>query len=79
MIEAVLVRLPDVPVIVIVDVPGEVELAALRVSVLVLAVVALVGLKDAVTPVGRPDAARVTVPVNPFCGAIVMVLVPLAP
>jgi hypothetical protein len=36
-------------------------------------------LKEAVTPVGRPDATRVTVPVNPPCLVIVMLLVPLAP
>jgi hypothetical protein len=34
---------------------------------------------DAVTPVGIPDGVRATVPVNPFCGVIVMVLVPLDP
>lgn len=79
MIDAVLVRLPEVPVIVTVAVPGDAELAALSVSVLVLVVVALVGLNDAVTPVGRPDAARATAPVKPFCGVIEMVLVPLAP
>ena len=36
-------------------------------------------LKDAVTPVGRPDAVNATVPVNPPVGVMVMVLVPLAP
>jgi hypothetical protein len=34
---------------------------------------------DAVTPVGIPDGVRATVPVNPFCGVTVMVLVPLDP
>jgi hypothetical protein len=36
-------------------------------------------LRDAVTPVGRPEAVSATVPLNPFCGAMVMVLVPLDP
>jgi hypothetical protein len=55
---AVLVRLAEVPVIVIVDVDEAAEL--LTVSVSVLVVVAVAGLNDAVTPVGRPDAARLT-------------------
>jgi hypothetical protein len=36
-------------------------------------------LRDAVTPVGAPEAVSATVPLNPFCGAMVMVLVPLDP
>ena len=36
-------------------------------------------LKDAVTPVGRPDAAKATVPVKPFTGVTLMVLVVLVP
>jgi hypothetical protein len=36
-------------------------------------------LKEAVTPVGRPEAVSATVPVNPFVGVTVIVLVPLAP
>jgi len=36
-------------------------------------------LNDAVTPVGRPDATRVTLPVKPFCGVTVMVAEPLDP
>jgi hypothetical protein len=36
-------------------------------------------LNDAVTPVGRPEAVSATVPVNPFSGLTVMVLVPLVP
>ncbi len=77
MIDAVLVRLPEVPVMVTVAVPSVAELAALSVSVPGLVVLA--GLNDAVTPVGRPDAARATAPVKPFCGVIVIVLVALAP
>jgi len=36
-------------------------------------------LNDAVTPFGRPDAAKLTFPVKPFWGATVMVLEPLDP
>src|SRR5512146_3019518 len=72
-----LVRLPEVPLIVTVAVPVLAVLLAVRVSVLVL--VALLGLKDAVTPLGKSEAARLTLPLNPFWGAIVIVLVPLAP
>ncbi len=71
------VRLPDVPVIVIVAVPG--VAAALAVNVSVLDVVVGFGLKAAVTPLGRPDAARLTLPLNPFAGFTVIVLVPLLP
>lgn len=58
-------------------VAGATELLATSVSVLV--VVALAGLNDAVTPVGSPVAVRVTVPLKPCCGLMVMVLVALAP
>ncbi len=73
----VLVRLPEVPVMVTVAVP--VVAVVLAVSVKVLVLVALLGLKDALTPLGRPEADRLTLPLKPFCGVIVMVLVPLAP
>jgi hypothetical protein len=58
-------------------VPVAAVLLAVSVNVLVLAV--LVGLNDAVTPLGRPDADKFTLPMKPFCGATVMVLAPLAP
>ena len=74
---AVLVKLPDVPVIVSVAVPTAAELLAISVKVLV--VVALAGLNDAVTPVGNPDAVRFTALEKPCCAPMVMVLVPLAP
>jgi hypothetical protein len=48
----------------------------LAVSVTTLVVVAGFTLKAAVTPVGNPEAARVTLPENPFTGAIVSVLLP---
>jgi hypothetical protein len=60
-----------------VEVPVAAVLLAVNVSVLVL--VAGFGLNDAVTPVGRPDAARVTAPVYPLIGVTVMVLFPLPP
>ena len=62
--EVVFTKLPDVPVMVIVDVP--------------MAVV-LLGLNDAVTPLGSPDADKLTLPLKPPCGVTVMVLVQPAP
>jgi hypothetical protein len=70
-------RLPEVPVIVTVEVPVVAVLLAVSVSTLV-PVVGFVP-NAAVTPLGRPDAARVTLPVNPPASATVMVLVPLLP
>src|SRR5215472_310365 len=75
--EVVFVKLPEVPVMVTVAVP--VVAVPLAVSVNVLVLVVLPGLNDAVTPLGRPDAAKLTLPVKPFCGVTVMVLVPLDP
>ncbi len=51
----------------------------LAVSVKVLVLVVLVGLKAAVTPLGKPDADRGTLELKPFCGLTVIVLVPLVP
>lgn len=51
----------------------------LAVSVSVLVVVAEAGLNEAVTPLGRPDADRPTLPVKPFSGVTVTVSVPLLP
>lgn len=74
---------PDVPVTVTVAVP--VAAVALAVSVNVLVALPLAAgvtgfaLNDAVTPVGRPDAASVTALANAFCDVIVIVLLPLAP
>jgi hypothetical protein len=70
-------RLPEVPVMVTVLVPVVAD--ALAVSVSVLVPVAGFALNAAVTPLGRPDAARLTLPVNPFKSVTVMVVVPLAP
>jgi len=68
---------PDVPVMVMVLVPATVVLATVNVSTLVL-VVGLVA-NAAVTPVGRPDAARVTLPLNGLTSVTVIVSVPFAP
>ena len=57
------VRVPEVPVTLIVAAPRVAELLAVSVSTLVPVVV--VGLNDAVTPEGSPDAARLTLPENP--------------
>jgi len=60
-----------------VTVPVAAVLLAVSVNALVLAV--LLGLNEAVTPLGRPDADKLTLPLKPFCGVTVMVLEPLAP
>jgi hypothetical protein len=48
-------------------------------SVSVLMAVAGFGLNDAITPLGRLEPDKLTLPVKPFCGEIVIVLVPLVP
>jgi len=68
---------PELPVIVTVEVPAAAVLLA--VSVKELVVVADAGLKDAVTPLGEPDADKLTLPLNPLRGATVIVLEPLDP
>ena len=70
-------RPPATAVMVTEAVPVVAALLAVNVNVLVLAV--LLGLNDAVTPLGRPDADKLTLPVKPFCGLTVMVVAPLAP
>ena len=70
-------RLPLVPVTITELVPAVAVLDAVRVRVLVPVVDA--GLKLAVTPAGKPLAASATVPVKPFTGVTVIVLLPLAP
>src|SRR5258708_3886201 len=64
-------KVPEVPVMVTVDVPVAAEVLA--VSVMMLPA------KDEVTPLGRPEAAKATLPVKPFRFVTVMALVPLAP
>ena len=68
---------PEVPVTVTVAAPVVAVELAVSVSTLVPAVLA--GLNDAVTPLGRPDAARLTLPLKPPTGATLIVLVPLLP
>jgi hypothetical protein len=67
----------ELPVIVTVAAPSTAVLLA--VSVRVLLPVVGFGLKVAVTPLGNPDAARVTLPVNPPTSVAVTVLAPDAP
>jgi hypothetical protein len=62
-IVALAVMLPEVPFIVIVAVPGVALVLAIRVKVLLL--VAGFGENDAVTPLGRFEAERLTFPLNP--------------
>jgi hypothetical protein len=57
--------------------PAVAVLLAIRVNVLALVVV--VGLNDAVTPAGRPEVAKLTLPVKPFVGFTVIVLGILLP
>ena len=76
-IVAVFVKLPEVPVIVTVNAPTAAVLAAVMVNVLVVAVP--LGLNEAVTPAGRPDADKTTLPLKPNCGVMVMVFVLLVP
>ena len=70
-------RLPDIPVIVTVEVP----VAAVALAVKVTTLVDVVGLVPnvAVTPAGRPEADNVTLPVKPPEGVTVIVLLPLLP
>jgi hypothetical protein len=76
-IVVVFVKVPDVPVMVTVNVP--VVAALPTASVKVLVVVVGLGLNDGVTPVGRPEADKLTLPLKPFCGVTVIALVPLPP
>jgi hypothetical protein len=57
-------KLPEVPMIVTVTVP--VADVLVEVSVNVLMFVVLVGLKEAVTPLGKPEADKLTLPLKPF-------------
>lgn len=69
-------RLPDVPVMVTLKLPvGAVLVAA---SVKTLVPVVLAGEKEALTPLGMPEALKLTLPVKPYSGVTVIVLVALA-
>jgi len=68
-------RLPLTPLMVTVNVPTAAPRVAVNVKELVLVV--LDGLKLAVTPLGRPEADKLTFPVKGLCGVTVMVVGPL--
>jgi hypothetical protein len=74
---AVAVKLPDVPVTVSTDAPVAAEFVAVRVSVVSLLVG--FGLIPDVTPFGRPETENMTLPLKPFAGVMVIVLVPWPP
>ena len=73
-IVALLVRVPDVPVMVTVETAAATVPAAAKVT---LRAVALAGPKVAVTPAGNPVAASATVPLKPFRAVMAMLLAPL--
>ena len=75
--DVVALSVPEVPVMVIGYVPATVVEATARVTTLEVADEA--GLNVAVTPVGRPETANVTLPANGLTSATVIVSVPLAP
>jgi hypothetical protein len=62
--EVVAISAPEVPVMVAVVVPGVAEFVAVSVST--LDPVVGFGLHDAVTPLGSPVTAKLTLPLNPF-------------
>ena len=66
-IEVLALKVPDVPVMVTVGLPAAAALLAVKVTTLEPVAVAVAGLKLAVTPEGRPEAASFTDPLNPFC------------
>ena len=77
LMDALAVRLPEVPVTETVDAPAAAE--PLTVKVRVLVEVGLAGLNAAVTPAGNPDAERLTDPEKPLAASMVIVLDPLEP
>ena len=70
-------KLPDIPVMVTVTVPR--AAASVAVSVSVLAPFVLLGVNAAVTPLGRPEAERLTLLSKPSNGLTVIPLVPFPP
>ena len=68
---------PEVPIAVTEVAPTAAADVALNVATLVVEVAA--GLKETVTPLGRAEVVRVTLPAKPFLGVTVTVLVALAP
>ncbi len=72
-----LVKPPTVPVTVTAKIPAGIVPPAVRVSVLEAGVG--FGLKEALTPLGRPEADKVTLLVKPFSGFTAIELVTLVP
>jgi hypothetical protein len=70
-------NVPEVPVTVMVDVAAVAVAATVNVTTLVL-VVGLVPI-TAVTPIGKPDTARVTLPLKGLMSVTVIVSVPVPP
>jgi hypothetical protein len=70
------VKPPEVPVMTAVVAPVVAVLLAIRVKMLVVAVVEL---NEAVTPLGRPEAIKLTLLVKPPVGFTVIVLGTLLP
>jgi hypothetical protein len=66
-------KLPDVPVIVTVELPAGVDELVEMLTAGLPEPLTDPGLKLAVAPVGKPLAPKVTVPVNPFSAPIVAV------
>jgi hypothetical protein len=77
MIVALPLRVPEEPVTVTVKVP--VAAAPLADSVSRLVVLAGFVPNRALTPLGKPEAVKFTLPLNPFTGLIVIVVKPDAP
>jgi len=75
--KALSVCAPEIPVTVTVETVVAARLLAVKVSTLVPVVE--FGLNEAVTPLGRPDKERLTLPVNPARSFTVMVVVPVPP
>jgi hypothetical protein len=71
---------PEAPFTVTVGLPGAMLAAVVRVSCVVPEPLGtVVGLKVQVTPEGGAGQLRVTVPLKPFCGVIVIVVLALVP
>lgn len=73
----VFVKLPEVPVMVTVKIPAVAVAVADRVKTL-LAVTGFVP-KVPLTPFGKPDAVKLTLPLKPLKGLIEMVVEPEVP
>ncbi len=77
LIVVLLARPPEFPFTSTLYFPAAADLLAVTTRELVLLVVE--GLNVAVTPVGRPDAARLTLPLKPFFPSTMMVVLPALP